>query len=179
MSMHYQTDPLAHRHLGRVMIIAAWVVGLVLLVILFQGVLDSQRNPNREPSSRIGRGGAAEVVLVQNRAGHYVASGRVNGRPVTFLLDTGATQVAVSRDLADALGLDRGPAVSTQTANGPVTAWTTRLDRIELGAISLRGVRAVILPTLPSDEVLLGMSFLKRLELIQRGQTLTLRHQGA
>jgi aspartyl protease family protein len=176
--MKPHSDAAPNRRLGRAMVVGAWVIGLALMVALFQGVLDRQRNPNPDPASSIA-GGAAEVVLLQNRAGHYVASGRLNGRPVTFLLDTGATEVAVSQALAEDLGLDRGPAVLTQTANGTVTAWRTRLQRVDLGAIRMRDVRAVVLPGLPRDEVLLGMSFLKRLELVQQGQRLTLRHHGA
>jgi aspartyl protease family protein len=63
----------------------------------------------------------------------------------------------------------------SQTANGMVQTWTTRLDSVDLGGLVARNMRASVLPNLPGDEVLLGMSYLKQLEMIQRGDTLTLR----
>jgi aspartyl protease family protein len=94
---------------------------------------------------------------------------------VTFLLDTGATQVALSAVLADRLGLRRGAPMSSLTANGYVKSWLTRLDRVELGPFLMRDVQAAILPSMPSDEVLLGMNFLKHLELTQKGSELFIK----
>jgi aspartyl protease family protein len=65
----------------------------------------------------------------------------------------------------------------SKTANGNVRTWTTRLDSVDLGGLTARGVRASVLPNMPGNEVLLGMSYLKRFELTQRGNTLTLRRQ--
>ena len=160
--------------LGRGMIITAWILLIVLLTLLFQSILDRQINPNRQPEGRIGLQGAREVELHRNKAGHYVASGYINGQPVTFLLDTGATDVALPASLADQLQLKRGPVSISQTANGQVKVWRTRLDEVKIGLISMQDVRATILPSMSGD-VLLGMSFLKRLELIQKGKVLTLR----
>ena len=160
--------------LGRGMIISAWLLLIVLMTLLFQSILDRQFNPNQKPEGRIGLQGAREVVLHRNKAGHYVANGYINDMPVTFLLDTGATDVALSASLADQLNLKKGPVSISQTANGKVRSWRTRLDEVKIGLISMQDVRATILPSM-SGEVLLGMSFLKRLELIQKGKVLTLR----
>jgi aspartyl protease family protein len=71
------------------------------------------------------------------------------------------------------------PGGMSQTANGMVETWTTRLDTLDLGGLVAHNVRASVLPNMPGDEILLGMSYLKRLELLQRGDTLTLRpHSG-
>jgi aspartyl protease family protein len=158
------------------MIVLAWVLALGLLVSFFDKILDQQYNPNQEAMSTIAAG-VNEVVLKRNRYGHYVADGRINGEPVVFLLDTGATDVALSMRLANRLGLERGASMTSQTANGLVNSWRTRLDTVSLGNIRLHDVRASILPDMGFDdqEVLLGMSFLKRLEMIQRGDSLTLR----
>ena len=121
--------------------------------------------------------GRAGVALQRNRAGHYVASGRINGEPVVFLVDTGATDVALPLDLARRLDLPLRAGGMSRTANGNVRTWSTRLDSVDLGGLTARGVRASVLPNIPGDEVLLGMSYLKRFELIQRGNTLTLRPQ--
>ena len=115
------------------------------------------------------------MILDRNRAGHYVANGFINGSSVTFLLDTGATDVAVPETLASSLGLKKGLPFVSQTANGTVTSWRTRLDEVRIGTIVLTDVRASILPSMTGMDVLLGMSFLKQLELVQRGETLTLR----
>ena len=162
------------RRMGKGMIIGAWVSLLIILTLLFSTYLERQNNPNTDPETSV-TGLVKEVVLQRNRSGHYVASGRINGRKVTFLLDTGATDVAVSDELASSLGLRHGMRITSQTANGAVTAWQTRLSEVGLGDIRLFNVRASILPGVKGDEVLLGMSFLKQLEMVQRGKYLLLR----
>ncbi len=164
-----------HRRLGIGMTIAMWVVLLGLLTMFFQDWGERQRNPNQNPQMRIGADGVRELVLTRNRAGHYVASGSINGEPVVFMLDTGATDVAIPGPVAKRLRLKQGRAMVYQTANGPVKVYATVLDEVSLGDISLRGVRASINPAMHQQEVLLGMSFLKHLEFTQRGNTLTLR----
>jgi aspartyl protease family protein len=160
--------------IGKWMMILSWVLLLGLMAFLFNGILEQQHNPNQAPLTlRDDRG--AQVVLKRNRAGHYVASGRINGHPVLFLLDTGATDVAISDELAQRLDLPRGRQSLSQTANGTVISWQTRLSEVGLGEITLTDVSASVLPTMTGSEVLLGMSFLKRLEWTQRGDQLTLR----
>lgn len=161
--------------LGKGMTYAAWIVVLGLLTLLFNEFLEEQANPNRQVQSAVSDQGMVEVRLQRNRAGHYVANGGINGRQVVFLVDTGATDVAVPGRVARRLGLEQGRPVASRTANGVAEAYATRLDSVELGKIRLRDVQATILPGMDGAEVLLGMSFLKRLELIQRGDQLTLR----
>ncbi len=166
-----------HQGLGKGMLIGAWVLLLLLLTLFFGGVLERRENPNPDPGGTV-RSGVREVVLERNADGHYVAGGSINGFPVTFLVDTGATQVAVSEKLADRLGLERRGGTFSRTANGVVAVWQTRLDRVRLGVIEQRNVPATILPQLePWDQVLLGMSFLRHLELVQRDGTLLLRQK--
>lgn len=166
--------------IARRMVIVAWVFGLGFLTYLFQGVLDRQHNPNQRLDSLLSQDGVREVRLLRNRQGHYVADGSINGNRVTFLLDTGATDVAVPEALARELRLPRLQPGMSRTANGVVRVWRTRLEQVRLGALLLENVRATIVPSMPADaEVLLGMSFLKQLELIQRDGVLTLRQGGA
>ncbi|MEJ2529258.1 MAG: TIGR02281 family clan AA aspartic protease [Gammaproteobacteria bacterium] len=162
---------------GRGMLLVFWALLLLLLFFYFQSVLERAANPNREVLTTVTAQGVKEVELQRNRQGHYLATGAINGYPVTFLLDTGATDVAVSGGLAATLGLRRGMPITSQTANGTVTAWQTELAEVSIGDIRLRNVRASILPGLQGDEVLLGMSFLKQLELVQRGKHLLLRQK--
>jgi len=157
------------------MVTLAWLLVLGLLAWWFAGYEESQHNPNQQISSRYTADGAQEIVLQRNRYGHYVATGKINGTPVTFLLDTGASDVSIPSELANKLKLKRGASQIYNTANGQITAYLTRLDRISLGDIELRDVPASINPSDEGDGVLLGMSFLKDLEFTQRGDTLTIR----
>ena len=162
------------KRIGKGMFYVAWLLILALITFGFSNWLDRQRNPNQEVRST-SAAGVAEVTLVRNRYGHYHASGSINGQTVEFMLDTGATVVSVPAVLAQRLGLERGPAVQVQTANGLATAYATRLDILRLGDIQLGNVRAHINPGMQGEEVLLGMSVLKNLEFSQQGDTLTLR----
>lgn len=157
------------------MIMGAWIMLIALMTLIFSEVLDRQNNPNQELRVNYGQAGVPEVILKRNRAGHYVATGSINGQQVYFLLDTGATDVAVPQNLANKLNLPKRGTINSQTANGIVRSTRTQLDEVKLGAIKIANVDASILPSMPNDEVLLGMSFLKQLEMIQRGDSLTLR----
>lgn len=160
--------------LGRAMVYAAWLLVLGLLTLFFNDRVERQRNPNRILTSTQSAN-AVEVTLERNRYGHYNATGAINGQPVEFMLDTGATLVSVPAGLADRLGLKRGAPGVSETANGRVTTYATRLAHLTLGGIELDDVRASINPGMQGEEILLGMSVLKHLEFTQRGDTLTLR----
>ncbi len=115
------------------------------------------------------------VTLPADASGHYFAEGAVNGSPMRFVVDTGATVVALPAAEANRIGLSyRGGARGlTQTANGPVAAYQVRLDSIRVGSIELHGVEAIVIETgLPVP--LLGMSFLGRMEMKNEGRTMTL-----
>ncbi|MBK5932105.1 aspartyl protease [Halochromatium salexigens] len=161
--------------LGRAMLFGAWVAGTALIAMLFQNYLDHRENPNQNIAFEVGPDGIAQVVLQQNQEGHYVATGTINGESVVFLLDTGATTVSLPQGLARQLGLPLRPGGMSKTANGMVQTWTTRIDSVSLGGLTARNLRATVLPNFPGDQVLLGMDFLKRFELIQRGGKLTIR----
>jgi aspartyl protease family protein len=153
----------------------AWIIGLALLVFIFQDALDKQYNPNSQPEIRLSSDGKAEVILNQNRQGHYVAQGTIDGSSVTFLLDTGATQVSIPAHIAEGLGLFAQGSYRVQTANGSVTVYKTEIGQLSLGNIFLYNVAAHINPAMKSDEILLGMSALKRVDFQQTGKQLILR----
>lgn len=155
--------------LGRRML---WIASLGLLGGLY--ALFSMLENDTGTVSSIDSNGATMVVLEQDRNGHYEAEGQINGQPVTFLVDTGATDVALPESTARALGLDFGPRVKVMTAAGPATAWVTRLDEVTVGGIRRENVRA----TITSGEfngILLGMSFLKHYSLQQSDGRLVIR----
>ncbi len=163
---------------GRVMILSAWLLAIALLAMLFQGFLDGRDNPNRSPASYQMEDGEIEVVLQRNRSGHYVASGSINGHPVIFLLDTGATNIALPQRVASRIGISLGEQAISRTAAGDVTVHQARLDRVQLGDIVMHNLSASVLDRMEGEQVLLGMSFLRHLEWHQRGDTLTLRYAG-
>ena len=150
-------------------------IGWLLIIGIVWWAVDDwgkrEANPNRAPAV----GAAGEVVLQRNRAGHYLANGEVNGMRVTFLLDTGATYIALPSQLARELRLKLGPPITLQTAAGAATGHPTRLDSVRLAGIEMRDMAAVVAEGLEPGQVLLGMNFLKRLEMTQRGEQLVLR----
>lgn len=160
--------------IGRFFVWFAWLGALAFLYYFFDGALSKQQNPNQHVES-YRQGSQAVVVLQQNRAGHYVANGSINQRPVTFLLDTGATQVAIPGRLASQLGLSQGQQIQVRTANGVAIAYQTELAQLQLGDILLNNVAATIVPDYHSNHILLGMSALRALEFSQRDRQLTIR----
>lgn len=154
--------------------IIAWAAALFLATRFFGEWEQRQENPNTIVASEHGDG-YVEVKLASNRDGHFVMTGQINTRPVQFMLDTGATNVAVPEGVAKLLRLERGERVQVSTANGRTDAFRTTLQRLQIGDIVLNNVRALVVPGLDGDQVLLGMSAVKQLEFTQRGGTLLLR----
>ena len=161
--------------IGKIFVWLAWIIALALLAFFFQGALDKQWNPNSKPEVRLTDTGLAEVVLQQNRQGHYLTKGMINDEAVTFLLDTGATQVSIPAHIADKLHLQSTGNYFVQTANGRVKVYKTNLDQLSIGNIFLYNVAAHINPAMKSNEILLGMSALSQVEFSQTGKTLILR----
>ena len=156
---------------GAGMLIIGWLIIIGIVFWVFHQWDERQTHPNRALVAAPG----GEIVLQRNRDGHYLADGEINGRRVTFLLDTGATQVALSAELARELGLQRGSPVTLSTAAGPVQGYSVRLASVRLAGIEMRDVGALVSDGLEPGLVLLGMNFLKRLEMTQRGDKLILK----
>ena len=162
------------KNIGQGMLIASFTLVLIALTLYFNDWLANQSNPNQNPNFSISNIGVREVVLERNRQGHYVANGQLNGIPVTFLLDTGATEVAIPSEVADKAGLNRGRAQQASTANGVVTVFSTEIDELRIGNIVLYDIDASITPSILGNTILLGMSALRQIEFTQRGSNLTL-----
>lgn len=156
------------------MTVIAWLIFLAILFGVFDYFISQRINPNQNIITSID-GFQKEISLQRNVYGHYVTSGTINGHPVVFLLDTGASDVAIPESLADEIGLLKGHAVHIKTANGNTEAYRTQLDSVALGEITRYDLSATILPNIAGKEVLLGMNFLKHFEIIQKGKTLTIR----
>ena len=154
--------------------VSGWILGFLLLALIFSKVVDYQSNPNQSvatsQSSQF-----KEIVLERNRYGHYVFDGEINGKSVTFLVDTGATEISIPATLQTYLQLKAGRSFSVSTANGIASVYSTRLDELKLGEILLTDIKAHLNPGLPDDQILLGMNVLKNMELVQRGDSLIIR----
>ncbi|MCU0765877.1 MAG: TIGR02281 family clan AA aspartic protease [Gammaproteobacteria bacterium] len=119
-----------------------------------------------------------EVTIYRDLRGSYTAVGSINGRPVNFLVDTGASAIAMSAAEARRLGIAfriDGDPVGVSTASGVARGHRVTLDRVSVGDLTLRGVDALIIAGDRPEQVLLGMTFLNRVDMRQDGTTMVLR----
>ena len=110
------------------------------------------------------------TVVANDARGHFQAAGQVDGKTINFMVDTGATVVALNESSAAALGLKPTPAdynASVGTANGSVRAARARLATVEVGGVIVHDVDAIVLPDEALKENLLGLSFLSRLKRLE------------
>ncbi len=119
----------------------------------------------RDCSSAASVNSVKRLVIAKGLGGHYWLAGSVNGNNVQFMLDTGATSVAMNENEAKRIGLNyqSGSPVTASTANGQARGWQVRLAEVKVGEIKVLGVDAVVLEGDSPTEVLLGMSFLSHI----------------
>ncbi len=134
---------------------------------------------SRAPAAPAASQPSRTVVLRADRQGHFWIRGRVNHADVRFMIDTGATGIALNRQDAESAGLhlqDRDFTLKSHTANGVARAAPVEIRTLEVGPITVRGVPAHVMDGPMTGMALLGMSFLRRLDSFElRGDTLTLR----
>lgn len=117
------------------------------------------------------------VQVFKDTTGMYRANGAINGHPVHFLVDTGATSVAMNAAHARRLGIQymlEGKKGLVSTASGVAEAYYIKLDSVSVDSIKLHNIDAVVLEGVGTSEVLLGMSFLSRLKVEYQGQVMRL-----
>jgi aspartyl protease family protein len=113
----------------------------------------------------------------RNEHGSYTTVGSINGRMVNFLVDTGASAVAMYRADARRLGLSYkldGTPMVVSTANGTAPAYEVELSRVKVGDIELRNVRGFVIESTGGGPILLGMSFLNQVKMDDQGSVLML-----
>jgi len=139
-------------------------ITMAVLWLTLAGVIyylaDNIQNPNK--LNKLGED--STVVLKRGLDGHYRAEALINGEKINVLVDTGATGVAISQQIADKLQLKSINAIRTNTANGDSIGYMVRLQSIKVGGVEAKDVAAMIAPGLDGD-VLLGMSFLGRMDV--------------
>ena len=148
----------------------AALVWIVLFGIAYV-VIDAELQPK---VATVTSGG--EIVIPRSRDGHFYVAGQINGQPVTFLVDTGASTVSVKSALARRLGLPSGRPVAIGTAGGMVQGEEITGQTVSLGGITVREVRVVVLPDMPG-EALLGQNVLRHLEVVQTAERMILRRK--
>ncbi len=132
-------------------------------------------------SAALGQTAATHVqaVLKADPRGHFYATAYLNGTPVNALIDTGASNVVMNSEHARRLGIDyrRGQQVVSQTANGRIAAHRVNLSRVQVGDIVLGNVAAEVLEggSAQLPQVLIGMSFLKHVEMQRSGSMMVLQ----
>ena len=150
---------------------AVWAALMGALVVFYNhrdelgDVFGRLRTELIPEDAEIGRGG--EVIVKRRLSGEFIVPGKVNDQPVAFLFDTGASEVTLRAEDAQRAGLQPAALtydVNVVTANGSALAATVRLDRLAVGPIVARNVRALVGRPGALSESLLGMSFLERLK---------------
>ena len=147
---------------GGVKVISANSKGAVLEVGGVQRNYSLSREYNQAGSSEPQR---TQLSISRGAGNHYWIAGSIEGHPVQFLVDTGATSVAMNEGQARRLGIDyrvAGRPMVASTAGGNIRAWSIKLDSVKVGGLEVLGVEAAVLEGDSPTEVLLGMSFLSR-----------------
>ncbi len=120
---------------------------------------------------------SSEVKIRQDLVGMFKTHGYINDRPVNFLIDTGASQIALSARKAREIGIDyqTGKKGYVTTASERTHAYGLKLRKVKVGEIELYNIGAIVLEGDYPAEVLLGMTFLNKIELENKGQVMTLK----
>ncbi|TWO72962.1 TIGR02281 family clan AA aspartic protease [Caenimonas sedimenti] len=122
--------------------------------------------------------GGKRIVLAAGTGGHFVTAGQINGKSVQFMVDTGATAVAMTVSEAQRLGIDyrKGTIGQAGTANGVVQIWTVKLASVRIGDVEIYDVDAAVVPA-SMPYVLLGNSFLGRFQMRRDNDTMVLERR--
>ncbi|RTL48135.1 MAG: TIGR02281 family clan AA aspartic protease [Rhodocyclaceae bacterium] len=121
---------------------------------------------------------SGQVDVPRSQDGHYYLKGAINGRPLIFMVDTGASSVAVSADFARAAGLPKGYPLRFSTANGSAEGELVSGQTVEAGGLTVSNIEVSVgIRMEQPDMALLGQSFLRHVEVVQSGDRLVLRQQ--
>ena len=161
--------------IGTTFFIVAWVILMALGYSFFDSSLDNRRNPNKDAQVAYSlEEGKRRLVLKENFQGHFLVSGKINDKDVEFLIDTGATTLAIPSSIAKDLGLTSDFRVGIKTATGKSYAYTTSVESITIAGHKIYGPRALVVPSDDDSHVLLGMSVPSDMDFAKRGDQLIL-----
>jgi aspartyl protease family protein len=156
-----------------IMIFAAFIAGLGTIMAQMADkmaatpALAGTMARNAAPDETAAQAGIRSITLPRDGRGHFQTEGRIDGQRIGFMIDTGASVVALNETSAARFGLrpSRGDYNATvTTANGTIKAARTRLAMVDIGGLVVRDVDAMVLPDAALSENLLGLSFLSKLK---------------
>lgn len=155
--------------------LAVWVA----ICAAIYAVIDARLKPTVAMASKaeMARG---EVLIPRSRDGHYYVKGSINGTPVTFMVDTGASTVSVGADFARRAGLPRGEPARFNTAGGVIEGEMVANQTVEAGGIRVTSLRVGVgMRMSAGDPALLGQNFLRYVDVIQSADRMVLRMKSA
>src|SRR5712691_146852 len=156
-----------------IMIIAAFVAGLGTIMAQMADKMTATpafantASRNAAPAEISAQDAIRSISLPRDARGHFATEGRIDGQRIAFMIDTGASVVALNETSAARFGLRPTPGQYTATvttANGTIKAARARLPMVDVGGLVVRDVDALVLPDQALSENLLGLSFLSKLK---------------
>jgi aspartyl protease family protein len=150
---------------------AFWLLSAGLAYVAFDAIVSPK------VASAVADSGSGVVVIDRSYDQHFYVAGAINGHPVTFMVDTGASVVSVSADLARKLGLPAGAPAVFETFGGRISGRMVPDVTVEAGGIRVEGIRVGVGNT--GRQALLGQNFLNKVDLTQTAERMTLRVRSA
>lgn len=157
------------KRLGGIFLIVGWIAILLLVAALINHSLFSTKNTSIRDTDA-----GKEITIYRGYDSHFRIKGSINGVLVTFLVDTGASSLAVSSAIATRANLTHKSQLITETAGGNSIGYFTIIDKLTIADLELNKVSAVIIPDMAIDEALLGMNVLQKFNITQNLETLIL-----
>lgn len=157
------------RQLGAAFLVIGWIAFIVLIALLLNHTLFATKTPSISETDA-----GKQITIYRDYDSHFRIKGNINGIPVTFLIDSGATSVAMSEAIANQSKLQKKAPITAQTAAGESVGYFTKIEEIEIGGITIHNVSGVIIPDFDSNEALLGMNVLSKFTMQQNKDTLIL-----
>ncbi len=145
------------RKLGAAFLIVGWLIFIMLVALITNGTVFRTKAPSISESEA-----GKQITITRDYDAHFRIKGSINGTPVTFLIDTGATSIAVSDSIARRANLKREAQLTTQTAGGSSVGYFTMVDKLMIADVEVKDISAVIIPDMGGIEALLGMNVLQQ-----------------
>lgn len=160
----------SQQRLGGLMVIIGWILAIALLTFLLQAW-----HFDREAPKLLVTDGGGEITIQRDYDGHFRLDGHINDVEVTFMVDTGATRIAVPAFIAAEAHMVQKAAITIHTANGPTQGYLSQIENLEFENVVLKNIPAIISPSMHQPEVLLGMNVLSKFVTTQTAETLRIQ----
>ena len=159
------------KQLGSILLVTGWILCIIIIALLYHKSLYCAKTPTISVNQS-----ETKVIIPISFDSHYHLQGQINNKTIDFLIDTGASKLSISENLAKKMNLAFGQTIFVATANGNVSGYLTKLPNLIIAAIEFHNVPAIIIPSM-SDEALLGMNILKKFDMSQHEDNLILLYK--